>query len=531
MSFDRLQLQDLCEMSVEGRLTSETFEELKSVVLSNDEALEYYVDYLYNHASLSYRIRDEGSAVDAMRNLFGTESPRDLMEFRQSLQQSLDSLAIPLRRISDHRGSWLRPLTAVCILLLLGLLGVLLRNVAVAKPEQTRHFASLAKTTNCLWGDSMTMTRPGTRLGPCTLRLEEGVALVHFDCGVAISLEGPCVFELREEKQAFLHFGCLVATVESVEGIGFLIDTPNAIIKDFGTKFGINSPKDRPTSVYVIEGNVEVQSKKTPEQVSLQRGEAVVLGRQKDEAGSTPLKVEPFMSVFQISTATGRGKEQWVVCEPSVLHSAEIGFPEADTRSYMLVKTSTLKDRMSDRKAVFSIDIGQVNEQEKQRIDDAILTLSYGPTGLGYFSNVSDSDFTLYGLLDESQDGWNSDELDWETLPGNLPRNEMDENVWIPLGHFSIAQGSLQGLVSVEGKKLIDFIHNDSNGLLTFALVRNTVATEVCGYVHGFANRHHNKLMPPNLKMTFHESNVDRAPTTMKKNKPEDPPSARKNNK
>ena len=483
---DQDTLHRLCEGVIEDRLTEEECRELKAMITDDDVALQQYFDSMFNNAALSFHGQHEGVVSDGGRRPFAVETAE---------------------RIAAHKGDriWSMRFSIAAVLLLSFLVFFLSSRPAVFSPsEAERPFASISKTTNCLWGNSTVATRPGARIGQGILRLEEGVALIHFDCGVSVSLEGSCMFELRGEKKAVLHHGRLVVTVESSEGIGFLIDTPNATIQDFGTKFGINSPKDRPTSVYVIDGNVEVRSKKTTEFIALQKGESVVMGLPDDVGDEqTAVADHSSISVLQIGTATGRGKEQWVVQNSHTLHKAEIGFPEADTRSYMLVKTSIPRDYVSDRKAIFSIDIGQLNEQDKARLYEVSLRLSYGPTGLGYTSNVPDSDFTLYGLLDESQDEWDPAVIDWDTFPGNRPRHELDKNIWKSLGRFTVAQGSQQGVVAIEGKQLLDFIRRDSNGVVTFAIARDTLAEEICGYTHGFANKFHNKLMPPSLKLVM----------------------------
>ncbi len=359
-----------------------------------------------------------------------------------------------------------------------------------------RNFATITQTTNCLWGDSLTRTSPGTRLGPCTLRLEQGIALIHFDCGVVVSLEGPSVFEITHEKRAFLHSGRLLATVQTQEGKGFVVETPENRIIDHGTKFGVYVPEDKISEVYVLEGNVEVllKSESAPP-LFLKEGQSVVSGNQNAISG------EPVKSMLQFNTGTGQGKEGWAIQDRSVLEEAERVFPQGIPDVFMFVKTSSENDAKADRKAIFSIDISSLEKNAKLELIDASLDVTFAPTEIGYASNVPDSRFTVYGLIDETLDEWEPETLDWANFPGNLPRNELRSPVWKPLGSFFIERGSRIGIRRIQGESLADFVRGDTNGLVTFAIVRDTPALEKYGLVHGFANHRHPTLQPPRLQI------------------------------
>lgn len=372
-----------------------------------------------------------------------------------------------------------------------------------AKSLETRDssVAVLVKTTNCLWNDSTTQTSPGTRLGRCRLRLEHGIALLRFDCGVEVSLEGPSDFEIVDEKQALLHSGRLVASIESEQGKGFVISTRETKITDLGTKFGVFAPKDHPTEVYVIEGLVEVSSKTFIRPISLSTGESILDGVEGPSPNS-PLSrgngSEKTKNI-QISTTNGRGCEASVISDPSVLNETNKVFPQGMYESYMFVKNSVADDEKSNRKAIFRIDLDSLSRGEIRSVLHVGLDVSYGPTEMGYASNVPDSIFTLYGLIDGDSDFWDAQTICWETFPGNAPHNALLSTCWTPLGTFQIKQGSRFGILRIENDALKEFVQKDSNGLLTFAVVRDTRGQEKYGLVHGFANRNHPTLMPPRL--------------------------------
>jgi hypothetical protein len=72
----------------------------------------------------------------------------------------------------------------------------------------------------------------------------------------------------------------------------------------------------------------------------------------------------------------------------------------------------------------------------------------------------------------------------------------------VRLGTFEIAQGALQGTRSISGEALVNFLNNDTNGLATFILVRETRGSGRSDLVHGFANKRHPLLPPPTLKLS-----------------------------
>lgn len=498
--FDQHRLQRLTEAMIEGRLSAEELAELKSIVLIDDAALESYVDRLCDHAVLSFQRKESLRPVDEARLRHASAFPR-----KHAGRTEVGPGTVWEQHPERFRGRIIAA-AALGIFFTIATLTVFFTG----RPAVDGSFVTILKTSNCLWKDTPTTTKPGGRLGSCLLRLERGVAMIRFDCDVLISLEGPTEFEIKDRKHALLHFGRLMAKAESPEGHGFVVDTPEMSIEDLGTKFGLYAPKNRPTELYVIDGEVQVTSLKTDKTLSLHKGESIIMecGNDNYETGDGD---DFHASAFQIGTAAGRGKEAWAINDVKTFQKSGELFPGRILKPYMLVKTSTADDPKSDRKAIFSIDLNTANGLDWTRISNVILYLSYGPTELGYASSVPDSTFTVYGLTDESCDDWNPATIDWNGFPGNGPRHTLDGAYWKPLGDFEIGQGSRSGMVEISGDVLKEFIRSDTNGLVTFAIVRNTYAVENYGLVHGFANSHHPGMMPPRLRFCFFEDGTESA--------------------
>src|SRR5204863_2100877 len=118
-----------------------------------------------------------------------------------------------------------------------------------------------------------------------TLELVEGIATVKFDSGAEVVMEAPATLELTHAMACKLVRGTLMAQVPQ-SAKGFTVETPDAKVVDYGTRFGVSTGEDGKYHVQVLEGLVEVspnahsassgQATKEPKQ--LRAGESVDTG-------------------------------------------------------------------------------------------------------------------------------------------------------------------------------------------------------------------------------------------------------------
>ncbi len=69
----------------------------------------------------------------------------------------------------------------------------------------------------------------------------------------------PAKFQLRDEKELDLSYGTVWVRV-SDEGKGFRVKTPEFLVTDLGTKFGVRSLQNAADEVHVFSGSVEVST-------------------------------------------------------------------------------------------------------------------------------------------------------------------------------------------------------------------------------------------------------------------------------
>jgi ferric-dicitrate binding protein FerR (iron transport regulator) len=126
-------------------------------------------------------------------------------------------------------------------------------TVTTARPVE---IATLADSRDCVWAGSAEFAI-NKRLSAGMLELESGVALIEFDEGARLALQGPAALELIGTKTARLHHGS--ASVRCEDGLySFSLLTPNSIVTDLGTEFGAAVAKDGTSELHVLEGEIEV---------------------------------------------------------------------------------------------------------------------------------------------------------------------------------------------------------------------------------------------------------------------------------
>jgi hypothetical protein len=369
--------------------------------------------------------------------------------------------------------------------------------------------ATLVSAKACKWDGATLPTEVGARLTAGRLRLAEGLARVVFDSGAEVTLEAPADLELVSPRRCVVHAGRLVARVPP-PAIGFVVDTPTAVLKDLGTEFGVHVQDTGTADVQVFNGMVDVQQHGSPRIERVLAGKAVRVETDRisefDPHGGPPVEPAPRVDggprrTVQLSTAVGRGKDAYV--QPL--------FPiKAHTDTLLMVKNTPSDKSGYQRKAYIGLDLAPV---KGCTIVEAQLTLTIAPTGLGFASEVPDATFAVYGLTDESLDDWDEHAIRWNTAPANRPGGTaLDPTRVVNLGTFEIVQGAISGTRSITGPALVEFLNRDSNGIVTFIVVRETMGSGRNDLVHGFASKEHQHLSPPTLKLTVITPPAGRTP-------------------
>jgi hypothetical protein len=129
-------------------------------------------------------------------------------------------------------------------------------TTSIVEVAATKHFASLVDLRDCRWKSPPGMAED-QRLTTGIIELESGIAIIDFDGGARLALQGPATLEPLGPKSARLHRGS--ATVRCDDGLySFSLLTPTSTILDLGTEFGVAVEPDGTSEVHVLDGEVEI---------------------------------------------------------------------------------------------------------------------------------------------------------------------------------------------------------------------------------------------------------------------------------
>jgi ferric-dicitrate binding protein FerR (iron transport regulator) len=466
---DTDELRTLIDAALDNRLSSEQRDRLETLILTDAAARRLYVELAYQQAALSSALASSSAGV----------SP---------------SAPVPLPLPSRGAGGRVRRVLTWAAIAA----GILLTAWFVSRREPTS-MARLVEAKGCRWEASTLPTEAGAALNRGRLRLAEGLARIELQSGAEITLEGPADLEIVSPMLCILHAGQVIAHVPP-QAVGFVLDTANSKVTDFGTRFGVSVRDGATADVRVFEGRVDVLHRPSGQTESMHAGGSLRFAEREistvdlDAPGVGPaVPAGKGPHVVQISTAVGRGRDAFVI-------PLKNPPPAALSDSLLLIKHTRTLEAKWNRKAYLGFDLSSI---AGQRVLAAELRLTFAPTGKGFAAQVPDSIFVVYGLTDEKLDSWDEHTIQWENAPANADGGAaLDETRVVRLGSFRMPQGEQSGTRTIQGPELTEFLRRDTNRLATLILVRETPGYGGSDLVHGVASRRHPTLAPPTLRLT-----------------------------
>jgi hypothetical protein len=446
---------------LDGLLSPEELAAFKADVVRDAELRAAYVDQMWLHASLR-----------AQRDTLGVlleEAPVDETKIVRRWPVAIWAAA-----------------AAACVTLMLSAWafgqGVIFR----------RPVATLVQAENCKWSGSDLPTAVNSKLGLGKLALVEGIATLKFKSGATVTMEAPTTLEILTAMHCRLIEGTLTAEVPE-PAHGFTIDTPDIKVVDLGTKFGVTASSTGDSQVRVFQGQVEIGEWKDGKMKRLTEGKGMHVGSGATALGQEPTRGQQVQEAggwTAIPTSFGRGKDAYA-------RRGDGGAP-LGTHPLLIVKHTDIEaGRKNERRAVITFDVSQV---ATANVAEAQIVLDPEPSGFGFSALVPDSRFAVYGLTDEALDAWDEKEVRWASLPGCTDEGP-DRNQARKLAEFWLPRGGSGGPLTVRSDALAEFVRADTNGLVSFLIVRETGETDPNGLAHGFASKEHPMARPPTLRL------------------------------
>jgi hypothetical protein len=153
----------------------------------------------------------------------------------------------------------------------------------VAAPGRAgKEVATLSEVRDVVWADGQTPIGRDARIQPGALRCVSGTLKLAFDSGALVTLEGPANLNVVSETRIRALRGRITTRVDD-QFKGFAIETPNTLVVDLGTEFGVEVDDSGRTGVVVFEGQVDLSRSDASDSVRpikrLSQGEAMRVGR------------------------------------------------------------------------------------------------------------------------------------------------------------------------------------------------------------------------------------------------------------
>jgi len=451
---------DRIERALEGLLSDEAWEALQADITRDPELRAAYTERAWLHSQLRAQ-RDQLQAIFS------------------------EPVTIRPRR-------WPIAMAAATVAACLTLVACLLFLPRRQERQVVPIVAKLTQADNCKWAGSDLPTKVDSRLTAGTLALVEGIATLQFECGATVTIEAPTTLEVTDSMHCRLVEGTVTADVPE-QAHGFTIVTPDIRVVDLGTRFGVTAGSTGNSQVRVFEGEVEIDGLKSGKPKRLKEGNALHVGSSTVPAGQEPTRGQQVQEAggwTAIPTSFGRGKDTYV-------RRGDNGAPMG-SHPLVIVKHSEIPaSRTNERRAVIAFDVSQI---ATAKISEAQIVLDPEPSGFGFSALVpDDSRFAVYGLSDESLDAWSEADTRWGSFPGCTDDGPELSQVQ-RLAEFWIPRGGSGGPLVIRGESLTDFIQRDTNGLVSFLIVRETGESDHNGIAHGFASKEHPTARPPTLR-------------------------------
>jgi ferric-dicitrate binding protein FerR (iron transport regulator) len=237
--------KDLIDDYLDGLLDEAGTQELEDCLRSDGRAREYFVRYARLHTHLHLEVRAQGAGARALERIEALAAPA--WKGHRAGGWALTKRV--LHWLRAPRRLWTAAGLLLAVTAAWWLTGAWL---GAHRPEGELAIAWLVNAQDCSWsGPGPT----GNLQAGKVLRIERGLAEIHFQCGARIILEGPSVLELLSSKSVRLSAGKLTARAPA-EAIGFEVLSPEGRVIDLGTEFGVAADNGS-TEVYVFQGKVE----------------------------------------------------------------------------------------------------------------------------------------------------------------------------------------------------------------------------------------------------------------------------------
>lgn len=270
----RSELDHAIQASFDGTLDEAGCLKLRAVLKSDPAARALYYQYADLHQSLVFRIS----------RFTSFDSARSVADIRLNLQS---------RRAAR--------LTVIAAAAAVVLLGVVLKLTLVSDPALATYRQAPGSLFTVAHGAGKAAS--AGELGEQSLvNLSQGTFEFTLGNGTRGVVLAPARFELRSEMEMLLHQGTAWFGVTE-QGKGFRVTTPDLVVTDLGTEFGIVADPEAGDEVHLFTGRVQVRGARGAEE-TLTTGQARRYGP-TGKLETIPVKPGKFLARLPEEPASG----------------------------------------------------------------------------------------------------------------------------------------------------------------------------------------------------------------------------------
>ncbi len=261
-------LSDLIYLALEDSISESDMAELDHLLVHERWARQYYLDFIENYCAVTQAacILSQDSQSDYDPQPLHEAIEQDLNKtaihrvlHRKEIEKPCESEQVSqLRRKrltwSQWQGILIR--AAAVIALCAGAL-FLDRKLFESQYGPAVSVAEMTDAVDVRWQANGIDYRPGEKIYPGELSLENGWAKFLLYNGAEVIIQAPARFSLTSPDNMTLHYGRIYAKVPK-EAIGFAVTTPNSKTIDLGTEFGLFADGQGNTDLHVFKGQTQL---------------------------------------------------------------------------------------------------------------------------------------------------------------------------------------------------------------------------------------------------------------------------------
>ena len=208
--------------------------------------------------------------------------------------------------LADALQSWRMFRRSLLAAAALVVIGAIVAALVVVKSPEPGHLTTAA-TADARWMVDDLAQDPAASewkvTAGSTVRVWSGTVKLRLDSGAAMVMQGPAKASFPELDKPVLNDGWLWID-SGKSGGSFEVETPNLLVRDIGTRFGVRVPEKGPAEVHVIEGKVEVLAKSTQKMIAtLEPGERGLAITATGKPAGVALARDPFPGLVELLAA------------------------------------------------------------------------------------------------------------------------------------------------------------------------------------------------------------------------------------